>query len=196
MNVDLAALHRQEHAVATAEANDHAVLDAEHIEREVRQQAGMIGVVERAEDQVLHLHDIGRPLDAARHHVGAAIDDAEVADTGGILEVLIARTHALIAQHLRQRIPRIEQHGEPVGLGLLVDEIGGADAGGARHVLDHDQGIARNMAAQMREEQARHGVDGAAGLDPDNYPQRLAGVVILRGRGRRQANGGEHGHKR
>jgi hypothetical protein len=50
----------------------------------------------------------------------------------------------------------------------------------------------------MGEKQTRHGVDGAAGVDPDDDPQRLAGVVVLRGGGlaRRRGRKRDHGRDR
>ena len=54
--------------------------------------------------------------------------------------------------------------------------------------------IARDVPAQVSGKQARHCIDGAAGFDPDNHPEGLAGVEVLRGGRLREACGGEHDH--
>ena len=189
MDVDLAALHRQEHAGAAPEADDHPMLDAKHVEREMRQEPGLVGVVERAEDDVVGPHEVGRFLDPAGDHVGASVDDADVADPADELEILVASAHALIAEHLRERIPGIEQDRQSVGWRLLVDEIGGADARGAGHVLDDDGRIARDVLPQIADEQARQRIHRPAGFDADENLQRLAGVEVVRLRRGRRCDG-------
>ena len=52
MELHLAALHRQEYVVAAAIADDHPVLHAQHLQGELRQEAGNVGLVERTDDDV------------------------------------------------------------------------------------------------------------------------------------------------
>jgi hypothetical protein len=106
VNLDLATLERQKHIITAAIANDHPVLDAQHTQGEMRQQAGDIGVVERAERETVTPDDIGRRLDATGSRIGSGIDDADVAGAAEKFEILVTCAQALIAQRLRQGIPR------------------------------------------------------------------------------------------
>src|SRR6516165_163652 len=60
-----------------------------------------------------------------------------------------------------------------------VEVVGGAQAAGARHVLHHDIGIARNVAAQMTRQQARDDVVTAARPVADDHIDLLALVEIF-----------------
>jgi len=60
-----------------------------------------------------------------------------------------------------------------------VEVVGGAQAAGARHVLHHDIGIARDVAAEMARQQARDDVVTAARPVADDQIDLLALVEIL-----------------
>jgi len=60
-----------------------------------------------------------------------------------------------------------------------VEVVGGAQAAGARHVLHHDIGIARNVAAEIARQQARDDVVTAARPVADDQIDLLALVEIV-----------------
>ena len=80
--------------------------------------------------------DIGRPAGgASQHHA----------------PILVVVFHARIAQEIG-KLGRggARQQGQPIGLGDLGEEIGAGGGAATRAVLDHDGGLARQMARQQR----------------------------------------------
>src|SRR5262249_3710318 len=124
--------------------------------------------------------DIARAFEATRHGVCPRVVDADVAGAAEIFEVLVTRAQALVAERLAERIPGAIENGKPVGRGALVDVIGGVPTAGARHVLDHDRGLPRDVLAQICGEGARERVNRAASVDPDDHGEPLAGVEVAR----------------
>ena len=188
VELDFAPLHREEDLSAAAIAEDDLVIDAEHLQRQHRERAGKVGAAERADDHGVGLHDVLRLLHAAGHRVGAHVIDADVADPAQQFEIVIARAKARAGERLRQRMIRAEQDGQAVLVGPLGEVIDRRVAARAGHVLDDHIGIAGQMLAQMAGEAAHERVRRAAGVQPDDHPQRLAGVELLRRRRSRQAD--------
>ena len=176
--MDLAPLHRQEYVVAAAIADDQLCFMPSMRSARCGSSPAMSVLLSEPSATFSALRDIGRRLDAARHRVAARIDHPDVAGAAQELEFLVTRAQALVAERLRQRIPGAVEDGEPVRCGALKHMVGRGLAAGARHVLDDDRRIAGDVLAQIAGERPREGVDGAAGFEPDDHPQRFAGVVV------------------
>src|SRR5262249_4477747 len=114
VELHLAALHRQEHVAAAAIADDHAVLDAQDLQHELRKEPGNVSSVERAEDAIVGFDNVTRRLETAGQRIGAGIVDPDIAGATEIVELIVARTQRLVAERLRQWIPGAVKDGEAV----------------------------------------------------------------------------------
>jgi hypothetical protein len=77
----------------------------------------------------------------------------------------------------RQRLRQTAEHGAVLRR-HLVHELGGDKTAGARHVLRHDDRVARNVPGQELGDQAAVQVIAAARAIADQHAQRLAAVEI------------------
>jgi len=68
--------------------------------------------------------------------------------------------------------------GQPVGLGDIVDMIGGDHAAGTRHVLHQNCGIARNMLPHAARIGSGEKIVGIAGQIPDDDANSLSLVKV------------------
>ena len=91
---------------------------------------------------------------------------------------LIEQGSLVAEQPLHRGRRREHRHGQPVGRGLAVDVIGGAQRSRARHVGRHDQRLARNESAVVTRQYADIGVVAATRRKACNKRERLALVEI------------------
>src|SRR5215208_5042933 len=83
-------------------------------------------------------------------------------------------------QRLRYEIARERSQYRAVARRLTVDEIGGRDGGGLRHVLDDDCRMAWDVFLQIFCEKPRADIGVAADRMSDDQPYLLALVEIWR----------------
>src|SRR5262245_23767970 len=172
-------------------------------QRERRHPDGVVGGA-RARNVAAELHGRG-----GGHPVLQAGDPAGLRESAhhviprrraDVLELAGLELDALLSQSLAQQQAADEAaHGEPVGLGHPVQVIGEDQAAGARHVLDHDGGVAGNVTAHVAGERPGVGVEAAPGREADEDAHRLAPVepLVAHALAAREADrDGEHDHDR
>src|SRR5215472_1870986 len=175
--VDLAALDRERHIGASRIAGHKPHLGAEYVSEHDREDVGVGARAlsrhrERDREAVapgLHLRGVPRSADADL--VGAAADPGEFAR----IEIGAARPDQRLHRHAA---PEYAEH-RAVLRGGVVNIIGGTQAAGARHVLDHDRWMARNVLAEMSSKYARAGVIPAADAVADNDGDRAAAIEAV-----------------
>ncbi len=187
----LAALHGEPDLGGAVVAGDDLVFRAGGLSQH-------IGVVvrgfvrrHRAERHLLGAHVVeafhagGRPADA---DAGAVIGGAEILHAHRIEQDL-----RLLLEQRPHHCARHDAGDDGAVLGRdLGEEAGGAAGAGARHVLDHDAGLARDVTVEVARQRAAVDVVAAGRAGADDEVDAAAGVVVLR-RGRRGQNGTERG---
>src|SRR5205823_6575820 len=132
---------------------------------------------------------------ARRHPLLDAIDPARLGQRADrvlgcgrpdVFELPRVELDALLAEDLTEEQPADEvAEGEAVGLGDLVEIVGGDQASRAGHVLDDDRRVARNVPRQMPGDRARVGVEASSRREAHDDADGLALVEGLLGPGGR-----------
>ena len=80
--------------------------------------------------------------------------------------------------------------GESVRFRLLAEKINSRDAAGTRHILHHDQRIARNMAGEMTRDNSTFDIGWTAGgeVDQESYGLSLIKCLFRSKRGSENEN--------
>ena len=180
--VDLAALHGERDVGGALVAGHDVELGAGGVIVQIAVVAGRAAGRGRAQDGLLPAGvieglDLGGLVGAADARAG--IGGADIDHLGGIelrVRLVVEQRPDDGARHQRsERRAVLGRH--------IADEDRRAAAAGARHVLDHDGGIARNMPAQIAGDRAGIDVIAAAHVRPDLEIDGLAGIEIgCRGR--------------
>ena len=118
-----------------------------------------------------------------RADAGRDIGAAEILELGR----LEARLHALVEQRADDHPGKDHADGQAILRRARIEVVGEVDAAGARHVLDHDRRLARDVLGNMPRQRPRVDVVAAAGIAADDHGDGLLGVEVV---GNRRA--GEH----
>ena len=192
----LSALDGHEGFLGAEIAGHHAEFRLEDIVEDERDRVGLRARARARHDHLLLAGVVealeGGPLpgDAQAHIAADGADPLELAHViAGI---------ARADQRLGQRPAGESAHDPAILGGGIGDEIGGADAASARHVLHIDGGIARNIFADMAAQHARIEINAPARrarhIDGDGLGHGLA-LLGEDGRGGGESQGAREGGK-